>query len=47
MDYHDRIRATPNSMINLSSITNLLGTLLLPLVATILGNITTILALLD
>lgn len=47
MDYHDRIRATPNSMINLSSITNLLGTLLLPLIATILGNITTILTLLD
>lgn len=45
MNYHDRIRATPNSMVNLNSLSNLLGSLLMPLIATILGNITTILAL--
>ena len=33
MDYHDRIKATPNSLINSQSIANLLGSLALPLLA--------------
>jgi hypothetical protein len=45
MDYHARIKASPNSMVNLSSLSNLFGSLLLPLIATILGNLNTILAL--
>lgn len=36
MDYHDRIKATPNSLINSQSIVNLLGSLALPLLATLI-----------
>jgi hypothetical protein len=45
MDYHDRIKATPNSMINLVSLGNLFASLLLPLLAIILGNITILIEL--
>ena len=46
MDYHDRIKATPNSLVNFGSLSGLFGSLLLPLIGTILGNLDTIIALL-
>lgn len=36
MDYHDRIKATPNSLINSQSMINLFGSLALPLLATLI-----------
>lgn len=37
LDLHDRVKATPVSMINLGSITNLLGSLALPLLAVLIN----------
>lgn len=45
MDYHDRIRATRNSALNLRAGLNFLNSLLLPLLAFILANLDKILAL--
>ena len=39
MDYHDRIKRTPNSAINLRSGLSFLNSLLLPLIGFLLGNI--------
>ena len=36
MDYHDRVKATPNSLINSQSVVNLFGSLALPLLATLI-----------
>ena len=36
MDYHDRVKASRNSLINLQSILNLVGSLALPLLATLI-----------
>ena len=38
MDYHDRIKATPNSALNLRVSLNFLNSLLLPILAFILAN---------
>ena len=46
MDYHDRIKATPNSALDVRAILNLLNSLLLPLIGFLLGNIQTVLGLL-
>ncbi len=45
MDYHDRIKDTPNSAINLRSGLSFLNSLLLPVVGFLLGNIETVLKL--
>ena len=39
MDYHDRIKATPNSALNFRSSLNFLNSLLLPILAFILANL--------
>lgn len=39
MDYHDRVKATPNSALNLDSVLSFINSLLLPLVAFLLGNL--------
>jgi hypothetical protein len=39
MDYHDRIEATPNSALNFRSGLNFLNSLLLPLLAFLIGNL--------
>jgi hypothetical protein len=39
MDYHDRIKNTPNSAINLRSGLNFLNSLLLPVIAFVIGNL--------
>jgi len=44
-DYHERVKATPNSSIDLKSGIGFLNSLLLPVIAFILGNIDTILKL--
>jgi hypothetical protein len=46
MDYHDRVKNTPNSAINLRSGLSFLNSLLLPIIGFLLGNIETILKLL-
>lgn len=46
LDYHDRVRSTPDSKFSLAAITNFIGSLLLPIIATILGNLNLILSLL-
>jgi hypothetical protein len=38
MDYHDRVKATRNSLINSQSILNLMGSLALPLLATLIQD---------
>ena len=45
LDYHERVKLTRNSALNLSSWFNFLNSLLLPLIAFILGNIDTLLKL--
>ena len=45
MDYHDRIKATRNSALDLRAILNFVNSLLLPLVAFVLANLETIRAL--
>ena len=45
MDYHDRIRSTSNSALNLRAGLNFLNSLLLPLLAFVLANLDKILAL--
>jgi hypothetical protein len=45
MDYHDRVRATRNSALDLRAILNFVNSLLLPLVAFVLTNLQTIKAL--
>lgn len=44
MDYHDRIKATRNSALDLRAGLNFLNSLLLPLIAFVLGNLDKILA---
>ncbi len=39
MDYHDRIRATPNSALNLRTSLGFLNSLLLPVIAFVLANL--------
>lgn len=39
MDYHDRIAGTPNSALNLRSSLNFLNSLLLPIIAFLIGNL--------
>jgi hypothetical protein len=39
MDYHDRIKATPNSALNFRASLNFLNSLLLPILAFILANL--------
>jgi hypothetical protein len=39
MDYHDRIEATPNSALNFRSGLNFLNSLLLPVLAFLIGNL--------
>jgi hypothetical protein len=39
MDYHDRVKATRNSAVDLSTALNLINSLLLPLIVFILGNL--------
>jgi len=46
MDYYDRIKSTRSSRIDLGAVLNLINSLLLPLLALLLGNIDKILALL-
>jgi len=46
VDYHDRIKATRNSALDVRAILNLLNSLLLPLIGFLLGNIKTVLDLL-
>jgi len=46
MDYHDRIKATRNSMLDFRAVLSFLNSLLLPLIAFLLGNLDKILALL-
>ena len=46
MDYHERIRVTPNTTINFHSITNLINQLALPLLGFLLANISDIINLL-
>jgi len=46
MDYYDRIRSTRSSRIDSGAVLNLINSLLLPLLALVLGNIDKILALL-
>jgi hypothetical protein len=45
MDYHERIRATPNSNLNLQSLGNFLNQLALPLLGFLLANIDTVINL--
>jgi hypothetical protein len=47
MDYHDRLEATPDSLLNIHSLFNLISSLILPLLGTLLGNIDTALRLLQ
>jgi len=42
MDYHERIRKTPNSSLNLESVLRFLNQLILPLIAFLLGNLDTV-----
>jgi hypothetical protein len=46
MDYHDRIKATRNSMLDLRAVLNFLNSLLLPLIGFLLGNLDKLLELL-
>jgi len=46
MDYHDRVKATRNSAINSGTILNFINSLLLPLLAFLLGNLDKLIALL-
>jgi hypothetical protein len=39
MDYHDRIKSTPNSALNFRASLNFLNSLLLPILAFILANL--------
>lgn len=45
LDYHERVRSTRNSALDLSSWFNFLNSLLLPLIAFVVGNIDTLLRL--
>jgi len=45
MDFHDRVKATRNSAIDSSTIVNFINSLLLPLVAFLLGNLDKVLPL--
>lgn len=45
MDYHDRVKGTRNSAIDLSTTLNFINSLLLPLLAFILGNLSLVLSL--
>jgi len=45
LDYHDRIKATKNSAIDLGTILNFVNSLLLPLIAFIIGNLDLVLNL--
>jgi hypothetical protein len=45
LDYHDRVKATRNSAIDLGTILHFINSLLLPLLAFVLGNLDTVLAL--
>jgi hypothetical protein len=45
MDYHERIRTTPNSILNMQSLGNFLNQLALPLLGFLLANINTIIDL--
>jgi hypothetical protein len=47
IDYHDLIRATRTSTLDLRAVLNLLNSLLLPVIASLLGNINSILALFE
>jgi hypothetical protein len=46
MDYHDRIKNTPNSAINVRSTLNFINSLLLPVIGFFLGNIEAVMKLL-
>ena len=39
MDYHDRIKATPNSALNFRASLNFLNSLLLPILAFVAANL--------
>jgi hypothetical protein len=45
MDYHDRVKATRNSAIDLGTTLNFINSLLLPLLAFVLGNLDLVLSL--
>ncbi len=45
MDYHDRIKATPNSALNFRAGLGFLNSLLLPLIAFVLANLDKLLKL--
>jgi len=45
MDYHDRVKATRNSAVDLGAILNFINSLLLPLLAFLLGNLDAVLKL--
>ncbi len=45
MDYHDRVKATRNSVLNLRAGLNFLNSLLIPLLAFILANLEKVLDL--
>jgi hypothetical protein len=45
MDFHDRIKATRNSAVDLRTVLNFINSLLLPLLAFLLGNLDKVLAL--
>jgi hypothetical protein len=45
MDFHDRVKATRNSAIDSSTIINFINSLLLPLIAFLLGNLDKVLLL--
>ena len=45
LDYHDRVKATRNSAVNLGTALNFINSLLLPLIAFILGNLDLVLKL--
>jgi hypothetical protein len=45
MDYHDRVKATRDSALNLGSVLSFINSLLLPLLAFLLGNLDKLIAL--
>jgi hypothetical protein len=45
LDYHDRVKATRNSALDLGAVLNFINSLLLPLLAFLLGNLDKVLAL--
>src|SRR5258705_13561946 len=46
MDYHDRVKATRNSALDFNTVLSFINSLLLPLLAILLGNLDRLMALL-